>query len=410
MKPDIVIGSIDPHELSEILQRIDENINMRASLQTAQTENETPIINLPNLNYTAERIDQLYHTRAPFYLIYGSVLKRAALWLINIPLRLFARKQGFHNREALQISTEIVNHSRAMQNELLRLAQQVSNLRSTVNELYNQQKILQQEQQTNRAEQVIQELTEQIQQLTNEQQGLHRWLNQVVIDQRGQHAWLEQIATDQQGIHNWVTILQRKQEMLALDVREGQSERTQESIPEPRILDPERYQQRVEQLGGIRLNLGCGEKPLANYINVDFRPMPDIDIVADVRSLPYQPGSVDEIASAHLVEHFRQHQLQTQIIPYWKSLLKPGGCVRIICPNWEVIVSHLQQGRLTWEQFKLLTFGGQDYIGDDHFAMYTPQTMSSLLKIAGFQQIEIVTSDRMNGICPEMELVAYATV
>jgi predicted SAM-dependent methyltransferase len=197
--------------------------------------------------------------------------------------------------------------------------------------------------------------------------------------------------------------------MQALDLRERlSSPASAGEIPQARIVDPERYQQRLASMGElIRVNLGCGEKPLPDYINIDFRELPEVDIVGDIRALPFEPGTLSEIASAHLIEHFKEHHLRTTILPYWKSLLRPGGILRIICPNWGAMLERLNDGRLPLASFKLLTFGAQDYEGDDHFAMYTPETLSNVLRDSGFTSIEVLATDRMNDICPEMEIVAH---
>jgi hypothetical protein len=70
------------------------------------------------------------------------------------------------------------------------------------------------------------------------------------------------------------------------------------------------------------------------------------------------------------------------------------------------MLAHLHEGRMSLAMFKKMTFGAQDYEGDDHFAMYTPETLSNLLRSVGFMNIEVVAVDRMNGDCPEMEVVA----
>ncbi len=199
----------------------------------------------------------------------------------------------------------------------------------------------------------------------------------------------------------------RKVDALSTAVREQMSTGMQATqMPEPTVRDADALRARIAALGGIKLNLGCGERPLPAYVNVDARPMTDVDIVADVRRLPFESGTVDEIASSHLVEHFRQAQLLLAILPYWKSLLKPGGTLRITCPNWRAMLDRLASGKMSYPDFRLVTFGGQDYEGDDHFSMYTPDSLTELLKQAGFTDVRVVTPERMNGLCPEMELTA----
>ena len=140
-------------------------------------------------------------------------------------------------------------------------------------------------------------------------------------------------------------------------------------------MDPDRLQDRIEKAGGqTLLNIGAGEKTLDDHINVDGRALPgDRMLVADVRRLPFEPETVDGITCVHLVEHFREHELRTVILPYWHALLRPGGRLTIVCPNLQACVDMLNDGRLTIDEFGLLVYGGQEYEGDDHFAGYTPR-------------------------------------
>lgn len=83
----------------------------------------------------------------------------------------------------------------------------------------------------------------------------------------------------------------------------------------------------------MKLNLGCGKKPLDGWINVDALPGEGVDLVADVRALPYEPGLIDEIFTKHLVEHFSRTEWP-DILAHWTSLLRTGGTLTIECPDW----------------------------------------------------------------------------
>jgi glycogen(starch) synthase len=208
------------------------------------------------------------------------------------------------------------------------------------------------------------------------------------------------------GLRNQVEVLQRKQEMLALNLRERAGGGSAEAEPvESRVVDQERYD-RMTAGGEAHVNVGCGEKPQPDYLNVDMREGEGVDIVADAAQLPFERGSVAEIASFHLVEHFREQQLVQTILPHWRSLLRPDGVLRTVCPNWEAMIERLQAGEMPYRVFKTLTFGLQDYEGDDHFAMYTPASLDEALHQAGFASVELIVADRQNGMCPEMELIA----
>ena len=54
---------------------------------------------------------------------------------------------------------------------------------------------------------------------------------------------------------------------------------------------------------------------------------------------------------------------------------------------------------MPYADFKSVTFGAQDYVGDDHFAMYTPRSLSKILAEAGFTDVE---ADRRRS--PERDL------
>ena len=171
--------------------------------------------------------------------------------------------------------------------------------------------------------------------------------------------------------------------------------------PEPKVLDPEKLQQRP-----LRLNLGSGLIPLDGYVNLDGREIEGVDVVADVRALPVDPETVDEIRAAHLVEHFPAEELRRVVLPHWYSRLVPGGRVVLVVPDAEAMAHHYVEGDYSFDEFRLALFGGQDYDGDFHYAMYSPAAMAGLLRDAGFSDVDVVASGRRNGACYEFELTA----
>lgn len=378
-----------------------------------------PLPPIADLCSMRQQLQGLRMRKAPYFCARGFFRSMFA-GLFNIPMRIFGRKQYRFNEAILDFLDQLVT-------------QHVQQLKEVVGELGRRQ-----EEQIRQILGAQREHHDLIQRLADDLEGQHKWLDQVAADLKGQHKWIDQVATDLKGQHKWIDqiatdlkgqnkwidqisaslkgqdewtrILQTKMQMMALDLRDGLAEggSAGRGLPEARIVNLKEYKQKIARMkSGIKANLGCGEKLAEGYINVDYRELPGGDVVADARRLPFEKCSVVEMLSAHLIEHFREHQLKTKILPYWKSLLRAGGMLRIICPNWSAMLKRLNDGKMSLEEFKLITFGAQDYEGDDHFAMYTPETLTSILKECGFSRVEVPATDRLNGICPEMELVAY---
>lgn len=86
----------------------------------------------------------------------------------------------------------------------------------------------------------------------------------------------------------------------------------------------------------VRLNLGCGDKILQGYINIDTAPKrkgKEPDIIADIRNLENIKSNIsDEILAVHVVEHFYYWEV-IPLLMGWRRILKPGGKIILECPN-----------------------------------------------------------------------------
>ena len=193
---------------------------------------------------------------------------------------------------------------------------------------------------------------------------------------------------------------------LMFEMRYGASAATDEKDTiEPYVVAVEKVE--AARRSGLRLNLGCGHVPLEGYVNVDRRALPGVDVVADVDRLPFTKSEVTEICSAHMLEHFPLEQLRRELLPYWISLLGPGGRFRAIVPDGAAMARAYVSREYDFENFRQVTFGGQDYDGDFHFNMFSTESMTVLLKEVGFREVEVMAENRENGGCKEFEIVAY---
>jgi len=361
-----------------------------------------------------ERITEIRNAQAPYYVISGNFISKFIKRMHNLVLKLFGRKQAYFNNLTVSVLEAMAAYLSALQEHnksqsvlANALARQMSLQMEQFAAMQTdyQQLVARTEQLTARQDQ-NQGPIDRVEQLTSQQNDTQQQIKSINNDTQQQ---IKSINSEIKGLSVWLDHLARKVEMASLNAREAMVSQSQmiTKWPEPRIVDPEKYAQRLSEMKDqVKINLGCGETPLPDYLNIDFRQLPEVDVVADVHRLPFDPGTVFEISSAHLIEHFREYHSRVNLLPYWKNLLKPDGQLRTICPNWAAMLEQLNSGVMSLELFKRITFGAQDYEGDDHFAMYTPETLERLFLDAGFRHVEKIVLDRMNGGCPEMELVA----
>lgn len=176
--------------------------------------------------------------------------------------------------------------------------------------------------------------------------------------------------------------------------RERDSSTVDQVIVRPEALD----------VDDVRLNLGCGHLPIDGFVNVDMRPLPGVDVVAAVDDLPVEPGSVAEIFSAHVLEHFPELDLSRRLLPYWVSLLRPGGEFRAVVPDLPSMIQQYVKQDIDFEALRQVAYGGQEYEGDFHFTAFTTDRLGELMVDAGLTDIEVIATGRPNGDCLEFEI------
>jgi len=173
-------------------------------------------------------------------------------------------------------------------------------------------------------------------------------------------------------------------------------------------LDPKvKNNQKLEtmsQAKEIKINIGCGHVFLNDYLNVDFRELPGVDIIADLGKIPFAENTIAEIYSSHVLEHFPKQTLLNSLMPYWISLLRPEGIFRAVVPDTEAMIAAFANKKMSFEDLREVTFGLQEYEGDFHYNMFSKQSLIDLLTQYGLSNIAFTFTDRKNGKCFDMEI------
>lgn len=149
----------------------------------------------------------------------------------------------------------------------------------------------------------------------------------------------------------------------------------------------------------MKLNLGCGDKILPGYVNVDVAPSRGgrkPDVLCDLHRLePFESECAEEILAVHVVEHFWRWEVVT-VLREWMRVLRPGGLMILECPN---LISACQQlladpdaasGAGPEGQRSMWVFYGDPAWRDPlmvHRWGYTPRSLASLMSEAGLVDI-----------------------
>ena len=114
----------------------------------------------------------------------------------------------------------------------------------------------------------------------------------------------------------------------------------------------------------IKLNLGCGGRPLTGYINIDLDTLDelkarypsetfpqDIEVCRyDIFNLPFPDNSVDEIRADSLLEHLSFLE-ESKLFYEMKRVLRVGGDLIFSVPDFEDTVKLWLAARDEWKDF-----------------------------------------------------------
>lgn len=149
----------------------------------------------------------------------------------------------------------------------------------------------------------------------------------------------------------------------------------------------------------LRLNLGCGDKILDGFVNVDVveaRAGRKPDVICDLHRLhPFADNSADEVMAIHVVEHFWRWEV-AGILREWLRVLKPGGRMVLECPNLlsaaqELLADPKQRARHDQAgQRSMWVFYGDPAWRDPlmiHRWGYTPESLTELMQEVGLANV-----------------------
>lgn len=138
----------------------------------------------------------------------------------------------------------------------------------------------------------------------------------------------------------------------------------------------------------IRLNVGSGDKYWPNAINVDAHG--DVDVMGDLKTLPFDDAYADEIHAIHCLEHLHRKDAGTAVAD-WARVLKPGGRLAIEVPCVDKIAKLIVEGEKNIHLTVMGLYGDPRDPKPDmmHKWGYTKGELADLLREAGFKDVVV---------------------
>lgn len=159
------------------------------------------------------------------------------------------------------------------------------------------------------------------------------------------------------------------------------------------------------KVGPLLVSVGSGRTVPDGWIGFDRKSGEGVWGIDLRRPLPLKDDSVDGILSEHMLEHFYLNDIEVMLTD-WFRVLKPGGRVRIACPDARTVGNILldtnvsivaQQRELESRVHKWDTADGLfecrmanrlSHQFGEHVALLTPAWTKRLLENAGFHSIK----------------------
>ena len=185
----------------------------------------------------------------------------------------------------------------------------------------------------------------------------------------------------------------------------------------------------------LRLHVGCGTVYLDGFVNIDLEvpgysflaterpdlvalnrttvdryyqheesqstlekgpPRPQycvVDRYAAIDTLPFAPGSVDEIRTVQVLEHVEMKRVPA-VLRHWHELLRPGGIAHVDVPDFEETARQLlaQPDEPSKDWYYRLIYGSQKNAHAFHRSGFSPARLERLLREAGFREVRHVSN------------------
>lgn len=163
----------------------------------------------------------------------------------------------------------------------------------------------------------------------------------------------------------------------------------------------------------MKLHLGCGEKYLEGYINIDFpsenhtvQSKRVADRLCDVVAIEFPYQSIQEVRLHHLFEHFSRAQALA-LLCRWTDWLEIGGTLHIETPDWDAsILTYLSPFTTADQKEQVLRhlFGSHEASWAVHWDAWHKKRFKKTLEALGY--VNLIFKKNEWGVTKNIEVIA----
>jgi len=138
----------------------------------------------------------------------------------------------------------------------------------------------------------------------------------------------------------------------------------------------------------MRVNLGCGDRYAAGWVNVDHCGCPHRkDLTLDVRSqLPWKTGELTRVYAGHVLEHLRVHEC-LDVLERLKPCVAPDGQLLVVGPDIDYALGMQVAGTLD-VPLDSLRYGASRWDGDVHRWECSAAAIRKMLQVTGWSSVQ----------------------
>jgi GT2 family glycosyltransferase len=157
--------------------------------------------------------------------------------------------------------------------------------------------------------------------------------------------------------------------------------------------------------GDVHIEIGAGQsRQWPEAVQVDLRPAPGIDVVADATCLPFVSKVARGVYCSHLLEHLSYADGLLFLRESYR-IMKKGSRLEISCPDLSalcriyVLTQDLEHRIGDVDRLASTFYGNQDHLADFHRSGYDYDLLSHLLAKTEFSRItRLPSAERINNL------------